>query len=118
MRQLKILGMDANGLRIFYCANVWSILSYTSPAWYYFLSDYNKQRVEHIQKRATKLIFPDISYDQRLNLLELPTVNSYIFNYSCKMFNKIVNDPTQPLFKRISFNVNRASSRNLTRFRP
>ena len=38
LRQLKSLGMDSTGLKIFYCSNRRSVLSYAAPAFYTMLS--------------------------------------------------------------------------------
>ena len=45
LRQLKILGMDSNGLCTFYSSNIRTLLSYASPAWYSLLSQGDKDRL-------------------------------------------------------------------------
>ena len=41
LRQLKILGMNATGLKTFYCSNIRSVLSYAAPEFYTMLSDHD-----------------------------------------------------------------------------
>ena len=45
MRKLNTIGLDAEGLRIFYITNIRSVMSYAAPSRYTFLSDTNKQRL-------------------------------------------------------------------------
>ena len=49
LRQLKVIGMNSEGLKQFYVANIRSILSYASPAWFCMLSQTDKDQLEHIQ---------------------------------------------------------------------
>ena len=98
LRQLKVLGMNESGLKNFYLANIRSILTYASPAWFSLLSDGDKSSLERIQRSATRTIFPDHSYEERLLLLHFPTLSNFIFDLSKKHFIKIASDPEHPLF--------------------
>ena len=53
LRQLKILGMNAEGLKTFYCSNIRSLLSYAAPAWFTLLGDTDSNRLEKAQRTAT-----------------------------------------------------------------
>ena len=44
MRLLKLMGMDSEGLKTFYVANVKSVITYACPAWNNLLSDTDKTR--------------------------------------------------------------------------
>jgi hypothetical protein len=112
MRQLKGLGLSSKGLNTFYCSNVRSIITYAAPAWYSFLTSKDKLQLEKIQRAATRVIYPDSSYEQRLNLLHLPTISSFINNISIAHFTRICTNSAHPLFNRVVFNHNRTSSRN------
>ena len=119
LRQLKKLGMSSEGLKRFYTANIRSIISYAAPAWFHILSDLDKGRLERIQRSATKTILPDLSYEERLVVLELSTVSDFIIcDISTKHFSKIANDPSHPLFGYVHRNTCRISSRKPTTFRP
>ena len=80
MRKLKTLGLNSTGLKTFYIANIRSILVYGTPAWYNILTPNSKDYSEKIQKSATRIIFPDFSYTDRLALLCIPTLNDFIFD--------------------------------------
>ena len=78
----------------------------------------DKDRLERIQRSATRTIFPNNEYQDRLSLLHLPTLCDFIFSLGERHFSRIVNDPDHPLFSRLIFNTGRISSRNNTIFRP
>ena len=65
LRQLKILGMNAEGLKTFYCSNIRSLLSYAAPAWFTLLGDTDSSRLEKVQRTATRVILPDQEYEDR-----------------------------------------------------
>ena len=55
---------------------------------------------------------PRDTYPTRLVMLELcPLVSDFILNQSESHFRKIASDNTHPLYKRITFNTSRRSSR-------
>lgn len=120
MRQLRKLGMNNDGLKRFYCANIRSVITYASPVFYQFLSVHAKSRLEKIQRTATKMILPDIPYQQRLRALNLLTIEHFIFQISSNVFKRIVLNPNHPLHSRIIFNSCKKSSRKAatSRFRP
>ena len=118
LRQLKILGMNSDGLKRYFCANIRSLISYASPAWFFMLSNHDRDRLEKIQRSATRTILPDFSYEDRLEILCLPTVYNFIFELSKTHFTRIADDPEHPLFSRVIKNFSRTSSRNNTVFRP
>ena len=78
LRQLKILGMNSSGLQTFYCSNIRSILCYAAPAFYTLLSDNDKIRIERIQRTCTRVIFPDLEYDERNEKLGIPMLNDIL----------------------------------------
>ena len=116
LRQLKILGMNTNGLITFYCTNIRSVLTYAAPAWYTLLSKFDQERLEKVQRCATRVILPDLEYPKRLDVLDLPTLHIFIHNLSQRLFSKIASDVTHPLNSRILVNSNRTSSRKTTKY--
>ena len=72
MRKLKTLGLSREGLKLFYTSNVRSLICYAAPAWYTVLSDFNKQRLESIQRYVTRIILPEFNYEERLESLDIP----------------------------------------------
>ena len=118
MKKLRTIGLNVEGLKIFYTSNVRSVISYGAPAWYCFLSDTNKQRLENMQKSCINVILPEFNYDEALIALDLPKLNKFLFDISESHFSKILNNVHHPLHDRIIFNHDRFSSRSKYFFRP
>ena len=96
--------MNADGLKAFFCSNIRFIATYAAPAWFMLLLD------EKVQRTATHNILPDMEYEERLKLIDIP----------CFKMNlcQIVADSSHPLFSCVVFNENRKSSRDYTIFDP
>ena len=107
LRQLKILGMNAEGLKTFYCSNIRSLLSYVAPAWCTLLGDTDSNRLEKTQHAS------DFTWSR-----SLPILARFLLELSQRHFSKIASDSSHPLFSRIMFNSCRMSSRNNTLYRP
>ena len=56
------------------------------------LSQTDKYRLERIQRSATRKLFPNNEYQDRLSLLHLPTLCDFIFILRERHFVRIVND--------------------------
>ena len=78
----------------------------------------NQYHIINIQRSATRTILPDISYEERLEILCLPTVYNFIFEIAKTHFTRIADNPEHPLFSQVIKNFSRTSSRNNTIFRP
>jgi len=103
----------------FYKTNVKTAISYAAPAWFCFISENSKRKLELIQRTATRIILPERdSYTTRLNKLSLPTVSEFLFDVCASHFSEIAEDPSHPLFNRVTFNTFRTSSRKATKFYP
>ena len=118
MQKLKKLGLNASGLKTFYETNIPSLLVYNSPAWYTLLSQQCKETLESVQKSATRIIFSDLSYDDRRCMLAVPVLNDFILSLCQNHFDKIVADHTHPLFSRITMDNCKTFTRATTTFRP
>ena len=118
LRQLKTEGMNTDGLKQYVCANIRPLISYASPAWLFMVSNRNRDCLEKIKWYTTRTIFSDISYEERLEILCLPTVCNFIFEIAKTHFTRIADDPEHPLFSRVIKDFSRTSSRNNTVFRP
>ena len=53
MRQLKMLGLNAAGLKTFYTSTIRSLLLYGAPAWHSILNSTNKDKLELVQRSAS-----------------------------------------------------------------
>ena len=122
MRKLKTLGLNNAGLKTFFESNIRSILIYGAPAWFTIMCKQSKDKLESIQRHATRVIFPHLAYDERLTELRMQTLRDFIFSICVNHFKRIEGDPSHPLFKCISFNHCKRSSRSrntgTTHFRP
>ena len=121
MRLLKRMGMDSDGLRTFYIANIKSIISYACPAWYNLLSDTDKTRLERIQRSATRIVLPfSDNYEQRLDHLALPPITTFLHTTCSEHFTRIADNDHHPLNSRIKINTNRTSARRakIDKYRP
>jgi hypothetical protein len=117
LRQLKTLGLNSSGLCTFYFTHIRSILTYAAPAWFFLLSEKDKDRLEKIQRTATRIITPNLEYVDRLNILEMPLLSTFIFTLGHNHFYRILHNPNHPLHNRILVNTNRTSSRQPTLFK-
>ena len=117
MRKLKTIGLDTDGLKTFYTSNVKSVICYAAPSWFSFLSINNRDKLEHIQQTATRIIYPGECYTNRLMLLRIPRLTTFMFNLSQEYFNKIRGNSLHPLHSRITFNNSRRSTRANQHFR-
>ena len=87
MRTQKTLGMDSVGLKTFYVSNIRSLLIYGDPTRYTIFSDQCKEKLESTQRSAARFIFPDLAYEDRLELFVLQTLNNFIFCICKKHFD-------------------------------
>ena len=55
-------------------------VAYGSPAWYNLLSQQSKDTLEAIQRRATRIILPDHTYDNRRCMLTVPSLKDFLFS--------------------------------------
>ena len=89
--------------------------------WYIFISNNSKDTLEGIQRSATRIILPDITYEERLAHLSIPVLNDFIFERCEVHFNNISEDENRPFYSRIVFNDLEISSREKkvsSRFHP
>ena len=65
IRALKKCGLTDRQLILVYCSIIRSVLEYASTAWA-GLTQYLSDQIESIQKRALKIIFPSLCYEDAL----------------------------------------------------
>jgi hypothetical protein len=69
LRMLKRNGVHPRDLRSVYCYFIQPVLEYACPVWHSSLPSFLSDQVEHLQRRATKVICPSLSYSQSLTEL-------------------------------------------------
>ena len=75
--QLERAKLPCRDLVLFYATCIRSILVYAAPVFFYALPKYLQCELERVQKRATLIICPSLSYDEALNEAGIPTIISY-----------------------------------------
>jgi hypothetical protein len=119
MRKLKSFSVNTEGLKLFYFSMIRSILTYGCPAFYTILSKKDKERLEKVQRTATRILSPDTDgYENRLDRFSMQTLSGFISDYSRHYFSKILGDCRHPLHNKIVFNRNRTSQRTKHLFNP
>ncbi len=93
LRQLRRCGLSDSDLLKFYKSIVRPILEYACPVWHPGLTGSESQSVEQIQRRALKIICPNISYEEALHIADLELLSSRRSSL-CKQFFNEICDPT------------------------
>ena len=75
LRVLRRGGVEINDLITIYTSLIRSLLEYCCVVWHRALPSYLSQELEHIQKRALKIIVPALSYSEALQVLNLRTLD-------------------------------------------
>ena len=97
LKQLRRFGLDAGDLKCFYVASIRSILEYSCQVFHYGLPQYRSDVIERIQKRALRIIYPQLSYQDVLDMLELKTLSTRRGDLCKKLFNSILDDEDHKL---------------------
>ena len=97
LKQLKKSGLDINDLKCFYVAPIRSILEYACQVFHYGLPQYLSDAIERIQRRALRIIHPDISYQAALDKLNMVTLWERREKLCTELFNSVVNDENHKL---------------------
>ena len=72
-------------------------LEYASPVFHRSLSNYISEDLERIQRRAFRIIYPDLSYSVALETVGLPKLHERREKISIDLFDEIVCNPTHSL---------------------
>ena len=88
IRQLKKAGLSQSDLVNIYCSFIRSRIEYASSAWS-ALSINLSDLIESIQKRALRIIYPYVSYEDVLDCTGLETLSSRGHNSCVKFISKL-----------------------------
>ncbi len=66
MYLLMKAGVNSSDAVSVYCSLIRTVLEYASPVWHAGLTKTQSDRIEGIQKRCLKIVFPDLSYNEAL----------------------------------------------------
>ena len=92
LRCLKRSGAPAKDLGTVYCCFIRPIIEYACPVWHSSLPNVLSDDLERIQKRATRIMLPELSYKERLAELKLPTLYERR-DELCRRFYKTIRRP-------------------------
>ena len=96
--QLKRAKVPPKEIITFYCSCVRPVLEYSSEVYHFALPVYLSNAIERVQRRVTSIIFPGISYGERLERANLTTLHERRRQACGKIFSEISNNPTHKLF--------------------
>ena len=74
---------------------------YACPVFHRALTGYLSEDPERLQKRALRIIYPGLFYNQALEVSGLPTLFKRREEISSKLSNEVVGDPGHTLHKRL-----------------
>ncbi len=101
IRVLKRSGMPSEDLISIYIALVRSILEYCCPVWHSNLTAYLKDQVERIKKRALRIFFPRLSYNDALSVSNIPRLENRKQDICLKLFGKIKSENNNKLISLV-----------------
>ena len=100
LRQLKKSHVATRELLLFYITCIpRSILEYGSPVFHRALPSYLSEDLERLQKRAVKIIYPELSYAKALELSWLLTLYDRRGAIAAKLFDEICANQSHSLHK-------------------
>jgi hypothetical protein len=110
LRLLRRNGVRPQDLRRAYCRFVRPVPEHACPVWHSSLPKVLSDQIEHIQKRALKIILPNMSYRDSLSDLKLPTLDKNNYrDASSKIF--------ELLPKPLNHEINLRNVRNISLFK-
>ena len=84
--------VPCNDIVDFYCTTIRSVLEYCAPLFHHALPAYLSEDIERIQKRVLSIILPDMSYQDCLDRLGLPTLKERRNELCKRLFDSIANN--------------------------
>ena len=116
---LKVLashGVDSKSRLKFYKCCILPGILYAIEAWYGFITDCERKKLERLQNLALKMIlgFSDTGYEQRLLTANLVPIEQFYAQRRSASFNNVLSTESGPLYDilRGFININRRSHRD------
>ena len=72
---LRPAGVPDHDILRIYTSMIRSVLEYAAPVWHTSLSQEQSERLESVQKRALRVVYPDLSYRRALSLTGMQTLH-------------------------------------------
>ena len=97
VRQLKLAHLATSELLTFYLCCIRPVAEYGCQLFHNALPKYLSADLERIQKRALKIIHPELTYREALAVCNLPTLGERRQKLCDKRFNEVVSNPKHKL---------------------
>ena len=88
---LRRAGASGDDILCLCKASVRAGLEYACAVWHTSLSIKQSGLIEHLQKRALRIIYPDASYDEALTLLRLETLHAHHERIARNFFDQVLS---------------------------
>jgi hypothetical protein len=92
LRLLKRSNIPSNDIMNVYCSIVRSVLEYACEVWHPSITVQQTNQLELIQKRACRIAYPDLSYDDALLKCNLPTLQKRREERCIQFFKEVCNE--------------------------
>ena len=96
LRTMKRAGVPVTHLLNLNSAPIQSILEYCCPVWGTLLPAYLSDKLELLQKRVFRIVFPDLSYNKALEESGYPCLDERHLDICMKTFKKICLPGSRP----------------------
>ena len=90
IRVLQRCGLSSNDLLLVYFSMVRSILEYACPVWHTMLPKCLGNKIEKVQKRAFRIIYPTTDYEDALNIAKCKRLDDRRQELCAKTFKTIL----------------------------
>ena len=97
LRQLKRAKVPSKELVLFYTTCIRPVTEYACQVFHNSLPQYLSYEIEKLQKRAFRIIFPELHYQEVLDLLNIPTLYDRRETLAEKLFSDIVTNDQNKL---------------------
>ena len=99
LKQLKRANIPTKDLLIFYRTCIRPVMEYACPVFHNALPAYLSVELEQLQKRAMRIIFPFVPYNDALNQANLETLSQRRQSITTKLFDSITCNSDHKLYK-------------------
>ena len=97
LKQLKCAKVPPKDMLLFYTTCIRPVLEYACPVFHHSLPQYLCNEMKRLQKRALRIIQPDLSYAEALVALDITSLYERRKALSNALFDQIVRDQSHKL---------------------
>ena len=116
LRQLKRAKVPSNDLLLFYATCIRLVTEYACQVFHYSLPQYLSDELEKRQKRAFRIIFPDMHYKEVLETMNISTLYDRRQSFTGDLFHEIFNNSHHELNALLPLNGGIMPLRNRRNF--